>query len=253
MANLTLKEQKKEARLERKWEDLLLHDNKSQAFKTSLIDNISSNWAQVKKRHEGLEHSLFCDLHNLVEALLIPQCEKHKWYKALSPAELIDFKHDCEVYLAGEIWDFKRLTGIFVDVQYNRLAATRHISRHTRSKATEGVNSGLKVYSAPAKKLNESADRLLKSTEKVVDSMSKGLEYPPSEWGEILCELKGITTQLKDVILEAKQVALLMESTKKELAQSVVEAVDKKLAETNPPGGFKALRSGNLYQFPEAK
>lgn len=246
--SLSKKELKKEARLERTWEKLLTQDNKSESFQSDSISKISSNWAVVVKNMPTIQSSCFVDLPELLDAL-IEQCRTKKWYKALSDAEKGSFQNDCEVYIAGEIWDFKRIAGHCIDERCHNLAGDRHVSRKLRTATNEGVRSGMKRLDEPVKKLNQSSDNLLAQTE----AISKKLEVPNVDINDVYQVLLSIIPEAQAVAQEVKEAANALKEAKNELVLAVGKKWDERYQLINPPSGIKVLRSGNLYQFPEAK
>lgn len=231
MANPTVKEQKKEARLERKWEHLLDHYNKSQGFKTSFISKIASNWSHVKSA-EVIEKVGFIDLEFLLEKL-IAQCQKQKWYKNLTILEIEDFNNDCRVFLAGEIWDLKRQEGHFMTPSFAQKAYLRSVLRGIRTFGNEAVQHGNKPILGAAKSLLECCES---TKERLKDGVSDAL-----------------LPDFQSLISQAEALVHSIQEEHAKCLEGYSNKLDEKLLVLNPPGGLKSLQSGDLYQFPEAK
>lgn len=232
MANLvTVKQQKKEARLERKWEHLLDHYNKSQGFKTTFITKIASNWNQVKSS-EVIEKVGFTDLETLLTKL-IGQCQKQKWYKNLTIFEIEDFKNDCRIFLAGEIWDLKRQEAYFINPNLAQKAYLRSVLRGIRTFGNEAVQHGNKPISSAAKSLLECCESI---KERLKDGVSDAL-----------------LPDFQALIEQAEALVKSIQDKHEKCLEGYSNKLDEKLLILNPPNGLQSLQKGELYQFPEAK
>jgi hypothetical protein len=222
--SLSHKDLKKEARLERKWEHLLTHPNKSQDFKTNYSSKIAANWAQVVKSH-AVESVGFLQLEKLT-GLLVEQCKKQKWFKGI-PNDLYPcFESDCQAHVADALWDIKRESGQFCNPRYHEKAYARHVMREARGSCHEAIGHG-------TKKVNQAAAE--------VSGLANMLKAKAND--------EDLNPSIERLALKVEALSQLIISA----IQEIKNHLDQKFIEANPPSGLSGIKGGKLVQFPEAK